>query len=796
MPNSVPERIGPYPIEAEIGRGGMGVVYRARDPKLNRPVAIKVLPQEVARDPARVDRFRNEATTLAALNHPNILTVHDVDSEGGTVYVVTELLEGETLRDRLAAAPLDWRRAAEIAAAVADGLAAAHTRGIVHRDLKPENIFVTDDGIVKILDFGLARVEPEGETDEATVTRATEPGTVLGTVGYMAPEQVRGETADARADIFSFGCVFYEMITGKVAFKRDTSVESMTATLNEQPAPPRESVDDLPPGLERVLSRCLEKRPHDRFQSARDLAFSLRSPVSDSGFRSVPSTGPGVPVAARLRTVRGWLPGLAVLILGLAGLGWWLSHDSTSDVPSDTIETIAVLPFVNESGDAEIDFLGDGLADNVINRLAAVPGLRVCPRSSAFRHRGRDAELEAVAADLGVRGIVTGRVSRRGDSLVIGVELTDVRQFSQLWGERYDTSVDDILTVESDIAERITRALRIRLSGEQARQLSKRYTEVPAAHLAYLEARHAWNRRSADNFRRSLELYDRAIAADPGFALAYAGKAETYVLMMLYLGRTADYYAPLQEAVDAAIRLDPDLAQAYPVQGFLFALQQDWAGSERAFRRAIELDPKYATAQHWYGIYLLAAGDPDGRLSRLREARRLDPGSLIIATDYAGALTMKGRLDEAETILREVVETTPMFWRADEGLGRIYLLQGRFDDAVRSYEQAVSKAGVIPWTDGYLAMVYGKAGDTERALAELKLMEERAVEGYVSPIGFARAYLGLGDMDRCFEWLGRAAEEKDPLFMVGIQRMYPEMMADPRWEELERRMGYPEVSGD
>ena len=794
--SSVPSQIGPYPVEAEIGRGGMGVVYRARDPKLGRPVAIKVLSEDVAGDHNRVERLRQEAKTLATLNHPNILTVHDVDTDGDALYVVTEFLEGDTLRERLATTRLDWRRAAEIGAAVADGLAAAHARGIVHRDLKPDNIFLTNDGVVKILDFGLARVEQPADAESATRTHATAPGTVLGTVGYMAPEQVRGEPADARTDIFAFGCVLYEMLTGVCAFKRDTAAESMTAILKEHPAAPHVSAPDLPSDLDRVLSRCLEKKPNDRFQSARDLAFSLRSQTSEpgSGVLSTPS-GP----QAVQRTRSSLIPRIALGVVALAivaGLAWWLIGDSGPAAPAGSlaIGAIAVLPFTNQSGDAEMDFLGDGIAENVINSLAKLDGLRVAPRGAAFKHRGREGELEAVATELDVQGIVTGRVSRRGEKLVVGVELTDTRNVSQLWGERYDTSVDEILTVESDIAHRITDALRLELSGEQQAQLAKQYTTVPAAHMSYMEARHSWNQRSAEGFQRALELYDRAISADPSFALAHASKAETYALMALYTHRPSDLIPIVHEEVNTAIRLDPNLAEAYPVQSFVLTLLEwDWVGARRAIEKAIELNPKYATAHHWYSVLLEVVRDRDAALRAMEEARRLDPSSAVIATDYGRVLADNGRFDEARKALNDVIEAAPTFWRAYIELGSVEFFEGNHCEAAVLYERGREIVGEIVWVDGFAGRAYGKAGDTERAREELRRLEERAKTGYVSPMGFARIYDGLGDTDRVFEWLAVAAEQKDPFFalMSMDQHGWKHIHADPRWQPFEEMLNLP-----
>ena len=780
-----------YEILGPLGAGAMGEVYRAKDTRLDREVAIKVLPTHFAEDEDRLRRFEREAKSIASLNHPNVAQIYSVDQVDDTCFLVLELVPGETLEDRIARGPLPPDEAIDVCGQIADGLEAAHDAGVIHRDLKPANVRITPDGKVKVLDFGLAKpTGPNTESDSTTDSvLATEAGRLLGTPTYMAPEQARGKPIDRRVDVWAFGCVLYECLTAERAFAGETIPDVLATVLQDEPDWERLPVS-TPAHVRELIERCVEKDPRQRLRDIGDARLELTRTRDAETPRPASS-------ATAVRVRRFALVGIA---LALAGGGWVVWDGARSggiEGPGamgaiGAIDSIAVLPFVNQSNDPGVDFLGDGIAENVINSLANLPSLRVVSRNTAFRQRGREDELETVAAELDVRVIVTGRVSRRGDQLIVGVELTDVVQQSQLWGHRFDTSIDDILTVESTIASQITDALRIKLSREQAEQIDKHVTQVPAAHLALMEGRYSWNTRTLTGFRAALDLYDKAIAADPGFALAHAYKAETYALMMLYIGSPDDYEPLLRLEVAAALRLDPNLPQAYPVQGFLLILELDWEGADAAFRRAIDLKPDYATAHHWYSVMFSAIGNLEEGLRRKKEARRLDPGSLIIAHDIAASLMMLDRLAEAEVIYNEVREASPTFWRPLEGLGLLYTRAGRFEDAIRSFERAQEITGEIAWVDGLVAWAYGNAGDLDRARQELQRMEERAANGsYVSPFGFARAYLGLGDMDRCFEWLDRAVTERDPLFVAGVFRNYPAILADPRWPALEQRMNYP-----
>jgi len=785
--SGAPQQIGPYKIDCEIGRGGMGVVYKAHDPKLGREVALKVLSEEVAADPSRIARFREEARTLATLNHPNILTVHDVDTEGATVYVVTELLEGHTLTEELRHSRLAWARAAEIGAAIADGLAAAHKRGVVHRDLKPDNIFITDDGVVKILDFGLARTEQGPGDADATRTRATAPGMVMGTVGYMAPEQVRGETADARADIFAFGCVLYEMLTGARAFQRDTAAESMTAILREQPDPPREITVDLPPELERVLTRCLEKSAGERFQSARDLSFSLRgvsssptTPVSGVAVQPAQRSGKTLPIV-----------GAVVVLLALAVVGWVMLRPATSD--AQTFDSLAVLPFATETGEADGAFLGEGIAESLINSLLKLPGLRVVPRNTAFAYAGREGELDVVAAELGVSAVLTGRVVRRGDRLVVSAELVDTTHNAQLWGERYDSADTDILAIEADIAKRITEALRLQLGDEAPVAAARRDTTSPQARMAYMEARHWWAKRTRDGFQRGLELFERAIEHDPNYAMAYVGKAETYCMMAFYTERPAEMYPLIQRAAETAIEIDPELAEAYPVLAIsvsFYSPDWDFDKGERYFIKAIELKPRYATAHHWYGDFLVTRGRLDEARQKFELAHELDPGSSIVRHDRAWVRYFAGDFAGAERMLRDEITANPSFYRYHETLARVLAIQGRHEEGLDAIRTALDLAGDVAYIDGRLGFALARAGQRDEALRELSRLEQVANTRYVPPSAIGMIHAALGDLDRAFEWLEKGIEANDShMPFIDQDPIYDFVREDSRWAGIRKRIG-------
>jgi serine/threonine-protein kinase len=785
-------QLGRYKILGPLGSGGMGDVYRARDDALGREIAIKVLPEELAQNREALGRFEREARALAALSHPHILTVHEFNTGQGVSFLVTELLEGETLRDRLGRSTLPWHKALEIGIALAEGLAAAHSKGVVHRDLKPENVFLSSDGGVKILDFGLAHLEPQPGPPEppsmgSTRPASTEPGTVMGTVPYMAPEQILGLPADPRSDMFAFGCVLYEMVTGKSPFLRPTAPETRAAILRDDPAALTDSGKKVPPELERVLEHCLEKKPEDRFQSARDLAFDLRAIQRGSGI--VPP-GP-LPAPRRGRRAALWAVGaaLVLLALGLAGVASWrLLQDRDG-----AIDSIAVLPFTTEGPDHDTEYLGDGISESLINNLSQLPNVRVIARSSAFRYRGRATDPVAVGKELGVQAVLTGRVAQRGDRLLISVDLVDVRHNRQLWGEQYNRKLADLLTVQDEISREITEKLRLRLSGEEKQRLTKRYTDNTEAYQAYLAGRYHWGRRTEDELKKAVDSFEQARAKDPAYALAYAGLADCYALMGDYgYLPPRDAFPKARAAAEHALQLDDSLAEAHTSLAFVkVQYDWDWAGAEREYRRALELNPNYATAHQWYSEYLSAMGRHEEALREIRRAQELDPLSLIIHAVVGRALYFARRYDDAVAQCRSTVEMDPNFGVPHLFLGRAYVQQGKYEEALAEFEEfhRLSGGSAILAEVGHAQVLAGRRDEARQLLKELT---QDPQQGKVAAGRIAYVYVALGDRDQAFAWLEKAYDEhSDTLVFLRVEPRYDSLRSDPRFADLLRRVGLP-----
>jgi serine/threonine-protein kinase len=780
--------LGPYQVLAPLGSGGMGEVYRALDQRLSRQVAIKVLPEGLAQNRDALARFEREARALAALSHPHILMIHELNADQGVAFLVTELLEGETLRERLALAALPWQKALGIAIAIADGLAAAHSKGVIHRDLKPENIFLTTVGGVKLLDFGLARLEQKEHPQDAAAVQSTlpahtEPGAVMGTVPYMAPEQVIGMPVDARTDIFAFGCVLYEMVTGNGPFSRPTVPEIRSAILTEHPAQLADSGKKVPPDLERVIEHCLEKKPEDRFQSARDLGFDLRAILSGSGAGKA-AASPG----RRARRAAWVVAALAaVVLLGLLGAVLYRLRGDAG-----AIESIAVLPFTNEGGDPNTEILSDGIPESLINNLSQLPNLRVIARSSAFRYKGRAVDPQAAGHELGVQAVLTGRIVQRGDRLVISVELVEVRNNRQLWGEQYNRKLADILAVQDEIAREITDKLRLRLSGEDKKRLSKRYTENTEAYQAYLAGRYHWNKRTEEGLKKAIEYFEQARERDPGYALAYAGLADCYALLGDYgFLPPRDAYPKAKAAAEKALELDDTLAEAHTSLAFAkVQYDWDWPGAEREFQKALALNPNYATAHQWYSEYLSAMGRHDEALREIRRAQELDPLSLIIHAVVGRALYFARRYDEAAEQCRQTVELDPNFGVAHLFLGRIYLAAGKYDEAVKELQEARRLAGgtAVMAEVVHALAVAGRRTEAEQLRAELEKMKD----GYVTAGRLALISVALGDKDQAFMWLDKAYDERsDTLLFLKVEPRFDSLRSDPRFAALLRRIGLP-----
>ncbi len=780
-------RLGPYEIASPLGAGGMGEVYRAKDPRLGREVAIKVLPASFSQDPDRLRRFEQEARAAGVLNHPNILAIYDIGTHDGSPYVVSELLEGETLRSRLVGA-LSPRKAIDYALQMAHGLAAAHEKGIVHRDLKPENLFVTRDGRLKILDFGLAKLTrlETGRvplTEVPTLTAGTEPGVVLGTVGYMSPEQVRGHAADHRSDIFAFGSILYEMLTGRRAFRGDSAIETMNAILKDEPPEISASRLGLSPALDRVVRRCLEKSPVERFQSASDLAFALKD-VSVSG---AVETSP--PVAVRRWRHTLWAAAcIAAVLLGV----------SLYRKGRGPIDSLAVLPFVNASADPETEYLSDGITESLINSLSQLPNLRVISRASVFRYRGKDQDPSAVARELGVRAVVTGRVTQRGDMLSIGTELVDMRDNRQLWGEQYKRKFADVLAIQEEIAKQISENLRLRLTGEEQARLGKRATANPEAYQAYLRGFHHARKLTREDVRKGMEYFRRALALDPNYAPAYAGLAYGYILGL------ADWYVPAKEAFPQgkeaarkAVELDPSLAEAHTFLAVAELLYDyDWAGAEHEFHRAIEVNPKDAAAHYWYGSYLGALGRFEAGMREIKRALELDP--LSPETNHLLGMHFYywRRYDEAIEQLRRTLELDSNYFWAEMVLGQAHQQKGQFQEAAAAFERARRVTGEAgeppPEILAGLIRSYALAGNRVAAMKVFEELKRLINVRYVSRHDLAIVYLALGEKQQALDWLEKAYEDRNWYMpWLKVDPRFDPLRSDPRFRELLRRIGFP-----
>jgi eukaryotic-like serine/threonine-protein kinase len=761
-------RLGPYEIVQPIGSGGMGDVYRARDHRLDRDVAVKVLPERFNRDHEARVRFEREAKAIAALTHPNILAIHDYGSaEEAGAYSVTELLEGQTLRKRVQEGPLTWRKSIEIAAAIADGLAAAHDKGIIHRDLKPENIFLTTDGRVKILDFGLAQLkrrEPEGEQlDPASMPTApmkTDPESIMGTAGYMAPEQLRGEQADATTDIFALGCVLFELVTGRPAFIRGTVADSLAAILTETPDVVGSTARMIPYELARVVQRCLEKNRGERFQSARDLAFALRAIGSSTALSFE------APEETRKRR---WIWGsIALALIVLITAAYYFSRDGfIGDVPitrtprPQRLRSLAILPFVNATGDREAEYLSDGITETLINTLAQVPGVRVMSRTSVFHYKGKSADPQQIGRELNVSSVVVGRVETVGDRLVVSAELIDAKDNSLIWGNKYQAARADLFPIQQSIASEIARMLRLTLTGREQQLLAKRPTTDPRAYELYLKGRFQWNKRDAEGLYRAIEFFNQAIEIDPQYALAYAGLADVYNLLDIWAGLpTKETFPKAKAAAQKALSIDDQLAEAHTSLAYaIHTYEWDWNEAEREYRRAIELNPNYATAHQWYAEFLTAVGRFDEAEREGKKALELDPMSPIINAVVGYNYTMARRYDAAIEQSLRTTQLFPGFSPAHAYLGLAYLEAGKPREAIAALERARQMLDIIVFRT-WEARAHLAAGDRAAAAEILREIESRGAREYLPPYYMAALYAHMGQRQRALAEIGRALRER------------------------------------
>jgi len=755
----------------------MGEVYRARDSRLGREVAVKVLPEHLADNPQSLARFEREAKAVAALSHPNILVLFDVGEHGGIRYAVTELLEGETLRDRLSRSPLSWQKTIELGVALADGLAAAHGKEIIHRDLKPGNIFLTTGGQVKILDFGLAqwRQKRSSEDDTATLSDTAE-GTVMGTAGYMSPEQVRGEKAGAASDIFSLGSVLYEAVTGRRAFAGKSAGDTMAAILKEDPAPIADSGKQAPAELERVIDRCLAKDPAQRFHSAHDLAFALRGLLSVAGGK--PAAGP------RRVSLRVSLAIAATVILAAAGLFYWRSHGAQS------IDSLAVLPFTNVGGNPDTDYLSDGITESLMDSLSELPNLKVMSRSAVFRYKGKEPDARSAGRELGVRVVLTGRITQRGENLTVRAELVDVADNSHLWGEQYDRKLADALAVQNEIAHQIVDKLRLRLSNAQMTRMTTRQTANPEAYQLYLKGRYFAAQYTPEGLGKGMNYFRQAVALDPTYALAYDGMSYYYALIDDLAVAPAEVMPKAKEAARKALELDDSLVEAHVELGTVYFFYDfDWPAAEREFLRAIGLNPNYAPAHEYYGWYLISLGRIDQAIQEGQRAVELDPLSAEIHSILGWDLYFARRYDQAAVEVQKSLELNPDYPLGYCFLGQVYAQQGRFDDAIAAQRKAAELFGGASWPLAEIAHDYALAGKLSEARQAVRDLLTRAQRFHVSLYGIATAYAALGDKDQAFVQLEQAYAQRS--WFLDNLKVDPELdslRSDPRFQGLLGRM--------
>ena len=824
-----------YRIVAKIGAGGMGEVYLAEDTRLRRKIALKVLPESIARDNDRLQRFEQEAFAASALNHPNILTIHEIGEIDGKHYIATEYIEGETLRHHIQLSRMKLREALDVMVQVASALAAAHQAGIIHRDIKPENIMVRPDGIVKVLDFGLAKLtERQALTTDSqagTISKkVTDPGTIMGTVAYMSPEQARGKAVDARTDVFSLGIVLYELLAGRPPFVGESSTDLLAAILEREPLPLLRFVDDLPAELQRIVTKCLRKERDERYQTMKDALLDLRELRDELALeakleRSIQRVSSienqqtiitegditrnqsgQVTTSAGARTtssaeylvseIRQHKRGIAVvgliLLLAFSGLGYWFFFLRSANAKS--IESIAVMPFVNESGNPEVEYLSDGMTETLINSLSQIPRLSVKARSSVFRYKGKEVDPKQIAAELNVQAILTGRVVQRGDQMTLNLELIDAQTENTLWGNKYERKSSDLINLQSEIARDVSSNLKSKLSGADVAKIEKTYTANPEAYQLYLKGKFYWNKRTGEALRQAVEFYNQAIEKDPSYALAYSGLAETYVLFSSYdVAAGSDSMPQAKAAALRALAIDEQLAEAHTALGFYLSnYEWDRDGSEKEYRRAIELKPNYATAHHWLGADLANIKRFDDSVAEMRRAEELDPLSPIIGTNLADMLVYAQKYDEAIAQYKRILVRNPNFEYAHVALGRAYGSAGRYPEAIAEVRKAL-ELNMGSSTKGYLGLWLARSGRRDEASKLLSELKQEATRNYVQGYTFAIIYIGLGDKQEALNWLEKhMADRAETASAYAVTSELDDLRSEPRFKEMLKRMNLPE----
>jgi len=831
MPIAKSTRLGPYEVISPLGSGGMGEVYLAEDSRLHRKLALKILPADLASDRNRMSRFNQEAMAAAALNHPHIAHIYEIGEAGGVNFIAMEYIDGDTLRHRINEG-MKLLEILEIASQASSALVAAHGAGIIHRDIKPENIMIRRDGYIKLLDFGLAKLsEPEGKTTNSDApTKAmvnTGAGTVMGTANYMSPEQAKGIQIDARTDLWSLGAVLYEMVTGHIPFRGETSAESISLILQKEPAPLSRFAREVPAELERIVTKALTKDREERYQTAKDMLIDLRNlkrklevdaeiertvapelrhsasttsgqsaprTASDAVAATVPaSTAPASSsaeyIVSRIQQHKLFASiTLVALVIGIVGLSLYL-HARNTEV---TFESIAILPFVNQNNDPNTEYLSDGIPESIINSLSQLPNLKVMSRNSVFHYKGKDMDAQTVAKELKVQAVLTGRLTQRGDGLSLSVELINAQDNSQIWGQQYNRKLADVFAVQEEMAREISEKLRLKLSGAERQQLAKHPTENLKAFQYYMQGRSYAQRRTREDINTAIRYCEKALQEDPNYALAYAGLGDSYSQLGV-----RSYIAPIEgrqkaeEAARKALMLDENLAEAHASLGFAFVAfaPSNFSLGDRELQRAIELSPSLAMAHQYLGISLARQGRFDESLEELLKARELDPLSSIIARQVAAPYYFKRDYARALELVRQANDLGPAFTTNWE-IG-VYIKTRKFDEALAELDKAKRNRPYDPILIYSTGMVYAAQGRRAEALQIIKELEEMSGASLSEAQVMAKIYAALNEKEQALTWLERGLSTGAIGPFYKDEPMWDPIRSDPRFADLLRRMSIP-----
>jgi len=759
-------RLGRYEIRSQLGTGGMGEVYLAQDTGLDRKVALKILPPDLAEDNDRMSRFVREAKSASALNHPNILTIHEIGEVDGLHFIATEYIEGETLKSRLERETLSLKSTLDIALQVASALDAAHRAGIVHRDIKPDNIMVRSDGIVKLLDFGLlkltaaqtAEVDSEGQTKLQVRTSA---GVIMGTTAYMSPEQARGLEMDARTDIWSFGCVLYEMLANQQAFHGETMTDVLANIIHREPSSIVAHRRDTPAELERIIAKTVRKNRDERYQSAKELFDDLQQ------------------LHTRL---------LVEAEILRSGEGERVSQIH----PSPFLSSIAVLPFTNLSAEKDNEYFSEGLTDEIIMNLSKLKMLKVISRGSSMRYVKEGKTHQQTANDLGVQYLLEGSVRRYGSDLRITAQLVDAFRDEYIWAETYRGTMSDIFDIQEKVAAEIAQALQLRLSPAEKQNLKRRPTENTGAYQLYLQGRFFWNKRSQEGLKTAIKYFEAAIERDPHYAVAWAGIADSYSLLGEFGNiPRKELYPKARAAVNKALEIDNRLAEVHTSLASILMLSEwDWANSEKEFKLALELNPNYATARHWYSQWLLNMGRLEESLEMISRAAELDPVSQAILKDKGLALYYNRQYDEALELATKTLELDPNYAAAHRLLSLAYQAKGMFDEALIEHEKWAALTGNKVEAAVNLAQLYAVSGKFEEARRLIEGVERDRLLTDQMYRGLALVHLALGETDLAFKYLEESCERhEEALLSLKVDPKVDELRSDPRFTELLKKIG-------